>query len=289
MTREETAARLRDTGMEASAEAIAALCEECIRFSTDAVDEDRIPVGASKLGGRPDLPPVVRWPEYNGSPMSFLGQINLEDLSELASAGSLPSSGRIYFFYDVEEMTWGYDPDDKDTWRVLYWNGPREDLARRPFPEDLERDYTFFPCSLEFREELSLPPYNSLQIEDLGLSDDDVDKYVDYLDSFYDEELTEHVPVHQILGHPDPIQNEMQLECQLASNGLNVGSPSGYEDPRVEELSPGARDWMLLLQLDTDDNPSWMWGDMGRLYFWIRRQDLRERAFDKAWMILQCS
>jgi uncharacterized protein YwqG len=32
-----------------------------------------------------------------------------------------------------------------------------------------------------------------------------------------------------------------------------------------------------------------MWGDCGMVYYWIREQDLRERAFDRAWAILQCS
>ena len=35
--------------------------------------------------------------------------------------------------------------------------------------------------------------------------------------------------------------------------------------------------------------PGMMWGDCGRLYFWIRQQDLASKAFEKSWMILQCS
>jgi uncharacterized protein YwqG len=29
-------------------------------------------------------------------------------------------------------------------------------------------------------------------------------------------------------------------------------------------------------------------GDAGRLYFWIRKLDLRARDFSRIWMILQC-
>lgn len=32
-----------------------------------------------------------------------------------------------------------------------------------------------------------------------------------------------------------------------------------------------------------------MWGDVGRIYFWIREQDLKNFDFDKTWLILQCS
>ena len=32
-----------------------------------------------------------------------------------------------------------------------------------------------------------------------------------------------------------------------------------------------------------------MWGDLGRLYYWIREQDLRRQAFDASWLVLQCT
>jgi uncharacterized protein YwqG len=31
-----------------------------------------------------------------------------------------------------------------------------------------------------------------------------------------------------------------------------------------------------------------VWGDFGMLYFWIRRNDLVDRRFDRCWMALQC-
>jgi uncharacterized protein YwqG len=80
----------------------------------------------------------------------------------------------------------------------------------------------------------------------------------------------------------------MELECQLVTNGLYTGNPSGYQDPRRKTLEAGAIDWTLLLQIDSDDRVGMMWGDVGMLYFWIRRQDLASRKFDKVWTILQC-
>jgi uncharacterized protein YwqG len=80
----------------------------------------------------------------------------------------------------------------------------------------------------------------------------------------------------------------MELECQLVTNGIYCGDPSGYEGPRAAVLEAGSADWRLLMQLDSDDEAGMMWGDAGRLYFWIREADLRERRFDKVWLILQC-
>lgn len=75
----------------------------------------------------------------------------------------------------------------------------------------------------------------------------------------------------------------MRLECQLVSNGIYCGDPSGYQDPRRASLESGAADWQLLIQIDSDaDRLGWMWGDMGRLYFWNRRQDLAAANFEGA-------
>jgi uncharacterized protein YwqG len=80
----------------------------------------------------------------------------------------------------------------------------------------------------------------------------------------------------------------MDLECQLVSHGVYCGDESGYKSPRRAELENGKADWLLLLQLDSDDDADMMWGDAGRLYFWINKNDLARRDFSKVWMILQC-
>ena len=86
-----------------------------------------------------------------------------------------------------------------------------------------------------------------------------------------------------------PVQNDMQLECELVSGGLYCGNPSGYEDPRAASLAAGAADWRLLLQIDTDDDANMMWGDCGMLYWWMRDDDIRNGRWDRAHLILQCS
>src|SRR5204863_9110088 len=97
-------------------------------------------------------------------------------------------------------------------------------------------------------------------------------------------------PLHQLFAHADPIQwGYMQLECQEVIDGLSIEERSAYYELHREELDQKALDWKLLLQLDTDDDAGMMWGDVGRLYFWIRKDDLQKWAFDKVWMILQCS
>jgi uncharacterized protein YwqG len=70
---------------------------------------------------------------------------------------------------------------------------------------------------------------------------------------------------------------------------MSSGDPAGYEGPRARALQAGARDWRLLLQLDTDEDLGVMWGDAGTIYFWIREADAAACRFDQSWVILQCS
>jgi uncharacterized protein YwqG len=95
-------------------------------------------------------------------------------------------------------------------------------------------------------------------------------------------------PRHRLGGWPDLQQAPWQLECQLASNGIYHGAPDVEHDPRALALAAHADDWVMLAQIDTDDDAGWVWGDVGTLYFAIRRQDLAVRAFDLTWMVLQC-
>jgi uncharacterized protein YwqG len=286
MNEEELYQKLRSAGLERVAKRIAWIGEPCLCLRRTVTPEDSIPVGTSKLGGRPDLPAGVDWPEWNGRPLSFLGQINLSDTSEYDSCKALPQSGLLWFFYDCEQETWGFDPKDKGSWRVLFYDGQQEDLSRRPFPDEIPEYAQYHACSVTFHEALSVPGMQSLYIDQLQLDDTEFDRYEAFLDSLAAD--NDDQPVHQLLGHPSEVQGDMHLECQLVSHGLYCGDETGYTDPQSAELESGALEWKLLFQLDTDDDPNMMWGDMGMLYFWIQEHDLEAREFDKVWMILQC-
>jgi uncharacterized protein YwqG len=48
-------------------------------------------------------------------------------------------------------------------------------------------------------------------------------------------------------------------------------------------------EWRVLLQVDTDGRLGTNWGDAGEIYYWIKEADAAGRAFDRAWVILQCA
>jgi uncharacterized protein YwqG len=259
-------------------------------------DEDESP---SHLGGTPLLPPGFTWPEWRGRPLSFFAAIRLEDVRELDIESILPLEGRLLFFRDSADVVaaaggefledavgWGFDPVDAGG--SLVFHVAEADLARREPPAGLNGDAILPRRRVSFRRRLTVLPWESF-FDDV--QDPAVDRYFEFAEALDSAQgVQEDVPIHQLLGHPDQIQGDMRLECQLVTNGLYAGDASGYEDPRAQELARGASDWRLLFQLDSDeDRLGVMWGDVGRIYFWMRDQDLRARRFDAAWTILQCS
>jgi uncharacterized protein YwqG len=259
------------------------LIKDSLLVRTYPSTEDTIPVGASKIGGRPDLPADIQWTRWKGKPLAFIAQIQLAELPKAEFLNILPSAGILYFFYSADQETWGFDPNDKGSSNVIY--SKSSEIHRRNFPEDLPDEGRYNNCSVTFEPSVTIPDIDSSVFDELHLSREKTDRY-----SEFSEHATELMELgHRILGHPNQIQGDMQLECQLASHGLYCGDGSGYKDPKAQALKAGAKDWELLFQVDSDDNAAMMWGDMGMLYYWIPRHELMRKNFDAAWMILQCS
>ena len=257
----------------------------CLTADPEAV----CPVGSSRLGGLPDFSPETRWPRReNGSPMSFLAQFNLSECAPYDLGHELPDHGMLYFFADADQaegtMPWGFDPEDADGFRVLYDDSPAEALTPAQAPAELEREededrLVFEQTALRFHCETELPDLESDLVQELSFSEEEEEAYYQYLDGLDEESDTR----SKLLGHANVIQSGMELECESVTCGINMG-----------EANPGIRSteranhWRLLFQLDSEEDLGMMWGDMGKLFFWIRQEDLKARRFEKSWMILQC-
>ena len=272
--------QLERAGLGRWVDQLVALDLQSIRLGTQPfADQDTIPIGVSRLGGEPDLPEGTEWPAWRGTSLAFVAQIALGEMPAMPDPG-LPGAGLLSFFYEPEQRVWGFDPAERGAWRVM-WSGPEETLSRRAIPDRVPKGARYRAVRLVPAVEVSHVDFESDDLEALGLSPDEQLAYV---------EATESVEsmAHRMLGHPQTIQGDMRLECQLVSNGLYAGDTSAYEDPRAMELRPGAADWQLLLQVDSDPDARMMWGDGGRLYFWMTEDAIRRRDWDAAWMVLQC-
>lgn len=283
---EKLRAALYDFGLKEVAEQILQFAKNSIRaIATPTVDKE-IQIGHSKIGGAPDIPTDFVWPQTkNGQFLHFLCQLNLAEIKPFDSNNLLPTDGLLSFFYDVVEQPWGFDPNDEDGFHVFHFTQAK--LQRTEQPNTLMESIN--SAALSFKNEWTLPSWESpdgQKLTDL-LTEQQEDAYNDFLFDWIDEGETEHT-THRIDGHPNMIQGDMYLECQLVTNGLYCGDSTGYDHPLRKELEPHAKDWKLLLQLDSADDLGYMWGDSGKLYFWIREQDCKNKAFDKVWAILQC-
>lgn len=133
-----------------------------------------------------------------------------------------------------------------------------------------------------------MPPWESIYIDQLDLDYGERDLYWELQEKVWESRRLQSETYHRFLGHPDQEQNDMQQECALVSNGLYCGDSTGWNDPRAADLLKEAPRWQLLLQIHSDDRLGTMFGDVGKIYYWIREDDLEKHDFDRVWLVLQC-
>lgn len=281
-------ARLVAAGLGQHAESLVGLTMPSVRLRTEPCEQGELPVGTTKLGGLPDLPPAGSWPRARGVPLSFVAQLNLAEIVPLdhQHAEILPAAGLLGFFYDTAEQPWGFDPGDRGGWQVRFIE-PGTPLVRSHWPQDLPGDGRFHEVRLSPEPEVTVAAMESFVVAQIAPS---LEEQLAYASACV-EAFGEHDDrvIHRLLGHPDPVVGgDMQLECQLLSNGVSCFGDHGA-DVRVQQLRSGAADWRLLLQVDSEEHAGMVWGDAGRLFYWMRTQDLVARRFDQAWLVLQCS
>lgn len=271
------------------------LCRNMIRLTITEKEQHKL--GGTRFGGIPDVPGDFVWPTFETStfdddevknrPLSFIAQFNCSDIAELDSEGLLPSSGLLSFFYEVGSQRWGFDPKDAGCAKV-YWFTDITELKIAELPSDLSEDYCFPSLKIKLTSEKSLPVW-----EDFSLA------YKDYAGNWNNLSeakasvgIEEYDNCSKLLGWPDIIQNNITRECELVSRGFYLGDTwENISKKDIEEAEATSIDsWRLLFQLDVvvDEDFELMFGDCGRIYFYIRKEDLHERKFDNVWLTLQC-
>jgi uncharacterized protein (TIGR02996 family) len=229
------------------------LARPALTFKAARAAETALAVGASKLGGRPDLPPGTNWPKWRKEPLAFLAQFNLADLRASPVCGELPAAGVLSVFYAGDDKA--FDNSDKGGWRVFHFpHAPA--LARRDFPADLDEDDRFRPCRVSFTEILTLPERDSPWELDLPPAAEDGADNDPYGKLIEDEGSLG----NRLLGYASSLQNDV------------------YNRKKVRHF----------LTVDSDDKPGWMWGDTGLLYFTIAEEHLRDNRFDRIRFEMQC-
>ncbi len=281
MNRADALAALSSSGLGDISHDLDALMQDSIRITAHPGDDASLAVGASKLGGEPDLPAGTAWPTGKGQALSFVAQIRLADATPSDAHHALPPDGLLSFFYDATQQTYGADPADRGGWAVLYTPGDSAALQRLAAPATLPSAARFKAGAATFSSEVTLPQQPELDMPNLSWTAEQKHAYEQALATF-PSQADRALPHHRLLGNPDTIQDDMRLECQLAANGV-----SDVNAPAAAPLKAGANTWRLLLQVDSDDSLGMRWADAGMLYFWIERDALAARRFDNVWVVLQ--
>lgn len=214
------------------------------------------------------------------TPLHFLGQI---DLAELPANDYLAGrDGLLLFFADVEDGMCGFDPASAGSAVVLLVEKPRANTIVAPHAL-LSPHAIFADASIHFETEWTIPA--DLRVHNIALHVwDDESPYA----KFYAQLEIDDAPVHRLFGHPQEIQSDMRLQCEMATNGIYGGTTEPYKAALAKGMDRTAARWKLLAQFDSDPFLKWMWGDVGRLYFWMPIDDLEASRFGRIWGIEQC-
>ncbi len=267
-------------GMTRLTKDIDALAKSSIRLTTTPITESTLELGASKLGGVPDVPPDFVWPEWKGLPQSFIAQIRLKDAHPYDVDGVLPTQGILWFFYDAQQQTFGADPTDRGGWSVLFAEQSTH-LQHATVPTTLPTVSQFQACAMSFSNEITLSLQPHLELLNFDWTDEEQQKYETFIATFPTQE--DRAAIHnRLLGNPETLQDDMRLQCQYVSNGVTDES-----DPKAKELAKDMLEWQLLFQVDSDEHAGMRWANAGLLYYWLKKVDLQTRQFAASWLVLQ--
>ena len=351
-SREEMLASLQEAGLDAGiARHLAEQAQPAIVLETRVTEEIRIPLGASKIGGLPDLAVDMAWPErppYGDAteraqahradaarltseatrpgswmtpeqaklfsreradladavssvfPLAFIAQLDLAALAqEPGFPELLPHHGRLLFFCDYWERPPGFDPYTAGGFRLIWDRTPVERLERKAPPPALASlarekwNSLFKPAAVMARSIFTaIPPSDKSfdafphgeEASTFWDEDSDEIRYEAWL-ARYGTPDDSAGPNHRLGGWPSPLQNGMQAMAKLASHGIFCGTGEAYHTAEARRLLRTAHRWRLVLQIGRDDAIGLL--PSGCLYVLMREQDMRNRAFDKAWMVYQ--
>ena len=259
------------------------------------------------LGGVPLLPADFDYPTFTGEgtdgvknrPLSFLAQIDCAEIHALDCDSLLPDHGILSFFYEQESAYWECTPENPGCARV-YWFEDIHALRETRLPEDLPADLRVPPVPIRLSQTVELPDYEELMgspeiLRQTGLAFDENNIAMDdtafyaYMNGRSAYSGNERI---KLLGYADLIQGDMKPDIVRSSNPEFSSKPfSELTAEQQAAYNAELDDWILLFQFDSIDWNGFevMFGDCGRLYFYIRKSDLAKRDFSRIWMVLQCN
>src|SRR5579872_637878 len=324
MKREQAIDLILSSGLtEQADQLIGALCPSSRLIVNDSPPTPAGGRHASHFGGLPSMPPGTPWPRWDKHDylnheiarlkksmqrdprdkrvrdriarmqrqlsdgpvlLAFHAQISLNELNAVAPLPDWPRDGSLLFFYDTGQDD-GLEPIARGHCRVLFFGAERE-LARTDAPPDLHVSEICPERGLTITQEWTLPHLADPE----GLEDSSWEcEYGALLRQLMPPDGNQCRIFHRCGGHAQYnfALGNMRLDCELIANDIRAGT-SVHDDGRLAGFETAASEWQLLLQIDSDEKLIWNWGAEGRVFYWIRLQDLRALDFEHVWGMLKC-
>ncbi len=219
--------------------------------------------GFSRIGGLPELPAGLPWPVGADGPLAFVAQVDLATFQVHGRMSWLPEHGRLYLFFDDAKS------GSADCGKVLYTTEPPGEP--REAPSRLPQNRRFAGREVGFMRFTSFPSPDWLESDWSDAAD--WENWALAKEADFGDEIE-----HRLGGYPTEIQfGQMAIECEYLWRGLI----RDHAEPAPESLRRAARQWRLLLQIDSDPALNMNWWDAGRIYFFVRARDARRGDFSK--------
>lgn len=260
--------------------------KKSIRLSIGEKEDYKV-VGSSRVGGFPDVPEDFKWPcTEDNELMTFIAQLNLEEISLFDEEQLLPKGGMLYFFMGLDEPA--YDIEHK----VIFIEDV-QNLKLMEIQESTVLDETydrFTAYKLIGNSCLEVPNYAYVDydvIEDdesyFSLVEEIKDKFENYIGCMF--------------GYPEGQHDDSELEAALK---LIVDEKYNYSNEDEDKLTAffkgdtakvkeEIKDIKMLLEITSDSKVGFQWWDCGDIHFFIRKEDLLNKRFDKTYLSLYSS
>lgn len=235
---------------------------------------------SSKFGGVPYIANNFKWPSYKGKPMSFICQINLQDIEKMNTI--FPKKGILYFFWDTN-----FNEEYLEFPHSIIYDDLENDNDKNYSLKKEAKSITFKEQAISFYEYLSLPDGELPNYIHLDSNIDD-DELFEFTEEIENEIFNRYSKKHHILGHPNSLQNAVQESWAIQDLSIKLEETNTIKNR--EKINSIASDFELLLQIDFEDeniNFSEYASTNSRFYFGIRKEHLEDRNFDKSFLTYQ--
>ncbi len=190
----------------------------------------------------------------------------------------LPSDGLISFFADLDDQLNGIVG-------LYSWEHPGSTIVRsRPGADLRVLDGPSHGPGIR----LSPLPAWTWRQDGIDFSNEEFD-VMDEVDNWYAKALQgivvegyHHGGRHQLGGHENYIHHPAASEVVQALAGCYEGDGPGHFDyERWQAARTQVAEWRLALQIDSDEALDVMWGDVGTLFWMMRRDDIESARWDQ--------